>query len=146
MARMDIPHEHSRGRIEAGHALTETSFDYTFGQSLLSFDVRNDSDALYTQFGISMAGIHSIQLMELATRTFSKRCVNGLSGCIDRDAAMTSSKEIIWTSVKEKGLKLFAPEHGASYEVSNIRRLAEEVRAYCVLLLQTYSAMDFESR
>ena len=45
------------------------------------FDVRNDSDALYSHFNISLAGVQDLQLMELATRTFSKRCVNGLSRC-----------------------------------------------------------------
>ncbi|KAH8701215.1 ribonuclease H-like domain-containing protein, partial [Phaeosphaeriaceae sp. PMI808] len=39
------------------------------------FDVRNDSDALYSHFGISLAGICDIQLMELATRSFSKSSV-----------------------------------------------------------------------
>jgi hypothetical protein len=33
------------------------------------FDVRNDSDALYYHFGISLAGVHDIQVMEFAVRT-----------------------------------------------------------------------------
>lgn len=49
------------------------------------FDVRNDSDALFHLFGINLAGVQDIQLMELATRTISKRCVNGLSKCMERD-------------------------------------------------------------
>ena len=32
------------------------------------FDVRNDSDALFSHFGIWLAGIRDIQLMEFATR------------------------------------------------------------------------------
>ncbi|KAI9705150.1 MAG: hypothetical protein M1812_008294, partial [Candelaria pacifica] len=96
------------------------------------FDVRNDSDALYAHFGIRLAGIQDIQLMELATRSFSRRCVNGLSRCIERDAVMTPSEKGIWASVKEKGLKLFAPEHGGCYEVFNARPLAEDIRAYCI--------------
>lgn len=36
------------------------------------FDVRTDSDALYAQFGIRLAGIIDLQLMELASRS---RCV-----------------------------------------------------------------------
>jgi exonuclease 3'-5' domain-containing protein 1 len=42
------------------------------------FDVRNDSDALYHHFQISLSGVHDIQLMELATRRSNRRCVNGL--------------------------------------------------------------------
>lgn len=40
------------------------------------FDIRNDYDALFGNFGIRVAGIQDLQLMELATRTRSKRCVN----------------------------------------------------------------------
>lgn len=36
------------------------------------FDVRTDSDALFAQFGIKLAGIIDLQLMELASRS---RCV-----------------------------------------------------------------------
>ena len=50
------------------------------------FDVRNDSEALYSHFNIRLTSVHDIQLMELATRMLSKKCVNGLSKCIKRDA------------------------------------------------------------
>lgn len=33
------------------------------------FDVRTDSDALYGQFGIRLAGIIDLQLMEVASRS-----------------------------------------------------------------------------
>ncbi|KAL8948658.1 MAG: hypothetical protein Q9222_005169 [Ikaeria aurantiellina] len=52
------------------------------------FDVRNDSDALYAHYGIKLAGIKDLQLMELATRAFNKKFVNGLSKCIDKDAGL----------------------------------------------------------
>ncbi|KAH3938424.1 hypothetical protein HBH53_259110 [Parastagonospora nodorum] len=39
------------------------------------FDVRNDSDALYHHFQISLSGVHGIQLMELATRRSNRSCV-----------------------------------------------------------------------
>jgi exonuclease 3'-5' domain-containing protein 1 len=56
------------------------------------FDIRNDSDALFSHFGISIAAVHDIQLMELATRNFSKRCISGLSKCIERDISLTISE------------------------------------------------------
>jgi exonuclease 3'-5' domain-containing protein 1 len=95
------------------------------------FDVRNDSDALYSHFGIALAGICDIQLMELATRSFSKRCVNGLAKCMERDLSMTTRERQIWMSTKETGIRLFAPERGGSYEVFNIRPMPEAIRQYC---------------
>jgi exonuclease 3'-5' domain-containing protein 1 len=96
------------------------------------FDVRNDSDALYAHFGVKLAGVQDIQLMELATRRFSKRYVNGLSRCIERDAEMTAIEKQIWKSVKERGQKLFDPGRGGSYEVFNVRPLAGDITAYCI--------------
>jgi exonuclease 3'-5' domain-containing protein 1 len=96
------------------------------------FDVCNDSDALYAHFGIKLAGVQDIQLMELATRDFSKRYLNGLLKCIERDSPMMPGKKQKWKSVKERGLRLFAPERGGSYEVFNVRPLAKDVAAYCI--------------
>lgn len=53
------------------------------------FDVRNDSDALYSHFNISLAGVVDIQLMEIATRRSNLRCVNGLARCIENDVSMS---------------------------------------------------------
>jgi len=96
------------------------------------FDVRNDSDALFSHFRISLAGVHDIQLMELATRTYSKRCINGLTKCIEKDISLTVSERGAWKETKEKGLDLFAPERGGSYEVFNARPLSEDVMLYCI--------------
>jgi exonuclease 3'-5' domain-containing protein 1 len=96
------------------------------------FDIRNDSDALYSLYGIRVAGICDIQLMELATRSFSKRCISGLVKCIERDLTMTARERQNWRAKKERGVKLFAPEHGGSYEVFNSRPLSEEVKEYCM--------------
>ncbi|KAJ6005731.1 hypothetical protein N7451_003675 [Penicillium sp. IBT 35674x] len=56
------------------------------------YDVRNDSDALFAHYHISLDGIQDLQLMELATRKFSKRYVTGLGKCIEHDAQMTSGE------------------------------------------------------
>ncbi|KAI1906044.1 hypothetical protein LOZ65_006895 [Ophidiomyces ophidiicola] len=96
------------------------------------FDVRNDSDALYSHFDIHLSGVEDIQLMELATRTFSRRCVNGLSRCIERDGKLSFSEVRIWKSAKDKARKMFAPEHGGSYEVFNKRPISSEMKAYCI--------------
>ncbi|OHE92934.1 hypothetical protein CORC01_11801 [Colletotrichum orchidophilum] len=95
------------------------------------FDVRNDSDALYHHFKIDLRGIQDLQLMEIATRTFSRRHVNGLSRCIERDASLSTLERIAWKRVKDKGVKLFAPERGGSYEVFNERPLSSDMIDYC---------------
>jgi exonuclease 3'-5' domain-containing protein 1 len=95
------------------------------------FDVRNDSDALFHHFQISLTGVHDLQLMELATRKFAKKFVNGLSRCIEHDAGMTTTEKSEWKDAKERGLNLFAPERGGSYEVFNQRPLTEAIKLYC---------------
>jgi exonuclease 3'-5' domain-containing protein 1 len=97
------------------------------------FDVRNDSDALFSHFGINLDGIQDIQLMELATRFAKyKKCVNGLARCIENDSGMGNGQRVEWKKVKDAGVKLFAPEHGGSYQVFNARPMTCEIRDYCV--------------
>jgi exonuclease 3'-5' domain-containing protein 1 len=69
--------------------------------------------------------------MELATRNFSKRCVNGLSKCIERDIRLSVSERDAWKKTKEKGLNMFAPERGGSYEVFNARPLSDDITLHC---------------
>lgn len=95
------------------------------------FDVRNDSDALYGNYQIKLAGIHDLQLMELATRSFPRKCVNGLSKCIERDAPLSIQERLSWIQTKEGGLRLFAPEKGGRYEVFNERPLPDAIKFYC---------------
>jgi exonuclease 3'-5' domain-containing protein 1 len=45
---------------------------------------------------------------------------------------MTFSERNSWKLGKEKGLNLFAPERGGSYEVFNLRPLAQDIMQYCV--------------
>ncbi|KAK2035994.1 exonuclease, partial [Colletotrichum somersetense] len=109
-----------------GHFLESDAIPKVF------FDVRNDSDALYHHFQIKLGGIQDLQLMELATRTFSRKCVNGLSKCIERDGSLSYTEGLAWRRVKDKGVKLFAPEHGGSYQVFNERPLSSDMIRYCV--------------
>jgi exonuclease 3'-5' domain-containing protein 1 len=97
------------------------------------FDVRNDSDALHSHFGIALAGVQDLQLMELAARSssYSRRVVNGLARCIERDAPLSAAERRAWAAVKEAGLRLFAPERGGSYAVFNARPLPPAIRRYC---------------
>ncbi|KAK5627045.1 hypothetical protein RRF57_002760 [Xylaria bambusicola] len=96
------------------------------------FDVRRDSDALYSHYGIALQGIQDLQLMELATRTSRKTFVSGLKKCVEMDLAMSPTERAIWTKEKEEGTSLFSPEKGGSYEVFNQRPLPEKIRLYCI--------------
>ncbi|PLB55809.1 hypothetical protein P170DRAFT_484946 [Aspergillus steynii IBT 23096] len=99
----------------------------------VSFDVRNDSDALYRRFNVRLAGVHDLQLMELARRSSSKRYLSGLAKHIESHARLNGFELEKWKDAKFDGRKLFEPQLGGSYEVFNVRPLPDEVREYCVL-------------
>jgi exonuclease 3'-5' domain-containing protein 1 len=100
------------------------------------FDVCNNSDALYSHFGISLAGVHDIQVIEFAARPIKGRFVSRLSKCIEKDLVLTMAERQIWLATKERGLNLFAPERGRSYELFNTRLLSEELCQYCAQDMQ----------
>ena len=95
------------------------------------FDIRNDSDALFSLYGVRVAGVEDLQLMELASRASSKRLVHGLAKCIEQDAKIGFDEQRRWREVKEKGRRLFAPECGGSYAVFDARPLPAEIKQYC---------------
>jgi exonuclease 3'-5' domain-containing protein 1 len=95
------------------------------------FDVRNDSDALYSHFGIRLAAVHDIQVMEPATRRVHGKFVSGLSKCMEKDLLMTFAERQVWQAAKEKGLNLFDPQRGGSYELFNVRPMSDDLSLYC---------------
>ena len=122
-------------------AFTTTSADSTTLKTILEspnvpkvfFDVRNDSDALHHHFGIRLKGIEDVQLMENAARPAGgRRFVNGLERCIDRDAPLSLAEKRDWKAAKERGLELFHPSKGGSYEVFNARPIGTDIELYCV--------------
>ncbi|ELR05427.1 hypothetical protein GMDG_01722 [Pseudogymnoascus destructans 20631-21] len=62
---------------------------------------------------------------------YSRRCLKGLSSCIEKDLVMAASEKRQWIAEKSKGKRLFAPELGGSYEVFNKRPLQQEMALYC---------------
>lgn len=96
------------------------------------FDVRNDSDALYSHFNIDLKCVIDVQLFEYATRWNRTRYVKGLAKCIAEDAMLSRSEKSEWQAVKEAGAKLFAPEKGGRYEVFHERPISSEIIRYCV--------------
>lgn len=101
------------------------------------FDLRNDSDALYHHFEVRLDGIEDVQLMENAARpAFQRRYVNGLDRCITKDAPISNTEKQIWKAAKEKGLALFHPTNGGTYEVFDERPLKEDIERYCIIDVQ----------
>ncbi|KAH6714495.1 hypothetical protein BKA61DRAFT_643391 [Leptodontidium sp. MPI-SDFR-AT-0119] len=72
------------------------------------FDVRNDSDALFTYFSIALQGVEDVQLIESATRTTtsSRKYLNGLAKCIEQ-SVLYGNDLTSWKLAKEKGGRLF---------------------------------------
>ncbi|KAJ7705575.1 ribonuclease H-like domain-containing protein [Mycena rosella] len=103
----------------------------------LFFDVRNDSDALYNLFGVTLANVYDLQLLEVAVRSSKPgrppRFVKGLVSSLETYVAPLKSSAVVrdWTRVKEAGLLLFAPERGGRYEVFEDRPLPAALKEYC---------------
>jgi exonuclease 3'-5' domain-containing protein 1 len=55
------------------------------------FDIRNDSDALFSHFQISVDGIKDLQLMELASRKGSQNLVARLAKCIEKESPVSTA-------------------------------------------------------
>lgn len=66
------------------------------------------------------------------SRNFSKKHVNGLTGCIDGNDLIPSTQKQEWKKTKEEGKKIFDPPHAGSYAVFDQRPLFSEMRSYCV--------------
>lgn len=98
------------------------------------FDVRRDSDAFYAHFGVQLAGIHDLQLMQLAARPWwvEKQNLSGLGKCIKFDAGLSMRDNIAAAAIKEKGVRFFDPTKGGSYAVFDARPLSEDIKKYCV--------------
>jgi exonuclease 3'-5' domain-containing protein 1 len=95
------------------------------------FDVRNDSNALFHLYGSRFAGVHDLQLMELATRDFSKRVLCGLAKCVEYDAGLGYTNLLTWKRIKAAGVKLFNSSTEGSHAVFDKRSLPDALKAYC---------------
>lgn len=95
------------------------------------FDVRNDSDALYSHFQVCLRGVIDLQLLEFAARPRQGKFIKGLAKCISEDAGLEWATSQKWQSTKSEGQNLFAPEKGGKYEVFLERPLSAALREYC---------------
>ena len=95
------------------------------------FDVRNDSDALYSHFQINLQGVIDLQLLEYASRPRQGRFLNGLAKCVSEDGGLDLASSQEWQTIKNAGVDLFAPEKGGRYEVFLERPLTAALQKYC---------------
>lgn len=101
------------------------------------FDVRNDSDALFAHYSVSLGGVHDAQLMEVATRGY-RRFLHGLARCIAQDAGLGWQQAAAWQQVKDQGKLLFdlhdrdAARGAATVGVFDRRPMPEVLQRYCV--------------
>ena len=95
--------------------------------------MRNDSDALYSHYGVRLGGVIDLQLLEFVTRpgTRRPRFVNGLAKCISESGKLSWKEAQIWEWVKKDGVREFAPEKGGTYEVFLRRPLSLAMQKYC---------------
>lgn len=95
------------------------------------FDVRNDSDNLFTEYGICLGGVRDLQLMEYFSRPRDPGfTVIGLAKCIEKHLHATPDVIEKWKFQKERGKILFSPRFGGSHKVFFNRPLSSSMLAY----------------
>ena len=96
------------------------------------FDIRHDSDALFSLFQVSVGGIKDLQLMQLASTLESRVRVRSLATAIEEDAGLSAADSKAWKKVKDSCKKLFALERGGDFAIFDKRPLSPELLTYSV--------------
>lgn len=97
--------------------------------------MRNDSDALYSHFGVHLSCVIDVQLMELATRDGDyKEYLRGLEKAATTDRILSPYEEMAFSLAKQWGKGLYDPkkEKGGNMEIWNQRPLPGDLVEYCV--------------
>ena len=95
------------------------------------FDVRHDSNALFSHYGICVAGIRDVQLMELGTRKGPKTYLASLAACVEKDSTISTSKKKEWETTKRNTKRLYDPAVRGRYEIFNDRPIRPDIVRYC---------------
>jgi exonuclease 3'-5' domain-containing protein 1 len=108
------------------------------------FDPRNDSDAIFHQFGVMMKNVLCLQLAEIQYRRNSGLWVNyvtGLSKTMDRYLNLSHHQRQSLLKIKDSGVAMFAPEKGGTYQVFKERPLAQAILAYAAADVYYFDAL-----
>ena len=97
------------------------------------FDPRNDVDALFHQFAISVRNVFDLQIAEVALRRargLTVRYVQGLYKCLQAQSFLTEQQRQLAETINNRGKALFEPECGGSYETFLQRPLHSDIIVY----------------
>jgi exonuclease 3'-5' domain-containing protein 1 len=89
------------------------------------WDVRNDANALWFHYGVSLGGITDLQLLENASRSDDKTYVRGLDRCVENDLNLGFMKTNRWLRTKQDIKKLMRTD------IFSIRPLGPKTMEYC---------------
>ena len=146
------------------YTLQHAAFDIVFGGTSLRtilespsiikvfFDVRNDSDALFAHYDISLDGVVDLQMMEYFQVGRDGQRLASLKTCIECDAVTLDDEDIRqWSGVKASILSSFArgaevkdppfqqrplPEEILLYAAGDVEYLPPLYEAYCQRLTE----------
>ncbi|KAK4188255.1 ribonuclease H-like domain-containing protein [Podospora australis] len=94
------------------------------------WDVRNDADALWSLYGVKLANVLDIQLLENASRPGDKTFLRGLDKCVqcDLQPQMTWSQRRDWAQTKQDVSSLMR----TSTDLFDQRPMPSRIIDYCV--------------
>lgn len=97
------------------------------------FDPRNDSDALYHQFGVAASHIFDLQLAEVASRRsqgLNVGFVQGLNKVLMSCPALDPTQKKFSEHIGNLGKNLFEPACGGDYTIFQKRPLDPQILVY----------------
>ena len=109
----------------------QAKFEIYIEPTQVFWDLRHDSDALFSHYDIGLKNAYDLQILELVVRRSQGakvKYLRGLGPTMQHYRLASAS----WTRIKEKGDSLFAPEKGGSYEVFEKRPLDPRLVQYCM--------------
>ncbi|KAJ4161698.1 uncharacterized protein LMH87_007720 [Akanthomyces muscarius] len=113
------------------------------------FDIRSQSNALFTRFGVRLGNIHEIQLMEVACRPTSRVYVSGLVKCVWTCPGLADADKQHWVSRKAHYRELCNPAYGGDDALLERRPIEPAVVDMCAtnieslpILWDTYKAQN----
>jgi len=101
----------------------------------LFFDVRSDSDALYHLHGVKVRAAYDIQILwhvrfQHPEEPYLQGLMKVLDKYLEQSHVLSDDAAKVLEQVKQRGLSLFAPEHGGRYEVWKERPLCPDLLEY----------------
>ncbi|KAL4984714.1 hypothetical protein BDW68DRAFT_190276 [Aspergillus falconensis] len=120
--------------IDTAAAVSEATETFT---NIYLIDIHDPGRAAFSTISPNGTALKAVlelhPLLELTTRNFLRRCINGLARVTERNAGLTPTEAMEWRIVKENGCRLFAPEREGPYEVFNeadVKTLTKLWRTY----------------